>query len=136
MSFSTVSTGILWSADAYHFTFAVFRETSPGSYSTVSEAFNAVRGPNPVDLFACLSFPIMNQIQIQAGDMIGACVYDPPDTDSDRIREKFVVGQIADRFLMRTDTEARCSNSTVPNPVSSLSRVNQRVLHIYASISK
>ena len=121
--------------DSYRFTFAVFRETSPGSYSTVSEAFDAVRDPNP-DLFACLSFPVMNQIQIQAGDMIGACVYDPPDTGSDRILETFVVGQIADRFLMRTNTEARCSDSTVPSPVSSLSTVNERVLHIYANISK
>ena len=124
-------------ADSYHFTFAVFRETSPGSYSTVSEAFNAVRDPNPGVLFACLSFPVVNQIQIQAGDMIGACVYDLPDTASEVRLETYVVGQIADRFLMRTGTdEARCSDSTVPSPVSSLSTVNERVLHIYANISK
>ena len=120
---------------SYAFTFAVYRETSPGLYSAVSEAFTAEREPNLFSDFACLRFSVNNQIQIQADDMIGACIYNPPGLT----RETFVVGEDAgaDRYLMTTST-SQCGDATVPSHVmtSSLSRVNSHVLHIYAYIGK
>ena len=121
-------------ARSYGFTFAVFRETSMGEYTKVSEAYTAVRGFNLHDSFACLSFPVMNQIQIQAGDMIGACVYNSPGI----LRlETYVVGEGVDpeRFLM-VASNSGCGDSTVPSPVSSLSKVESLVLHISATISE
>ena len=124
------------SVDSYAFTFAVYRETSPESYSAVSEAFTAERDPNPAVTFACLTFSMSNQIQIQSGDMIGACIYDPPDQGSDIRLETYVVGDEAsnDRYLMRTSNSG-CGDFTVPNTVSSLSRRGRRVLHISANIT-
>ena len=124
-----------FSAASYAFTFAVYRESNPGSYSAVSEAFTAERDPNSAE-FACLNFSVSDQIQIQVGDMIGACIYDPPDSGSSRRRETYVVGEDAsnDRYLMRTSNSG-CDDFTVPNTVSSLSRRDGRVLHISANIT-
>ena len=124
-------------AVSYAFTFAVYRETSPGSYSNVSEAFTAERSPNFAVEFTCLNFSLSNQIPIQSGDMIGACIYDPPNLDSVSRRETYVVGEDAsnDRYLMRTSNSG-CGDFTVPNTVmiSSLSRRDTRVLHISTNI--
>ena len=124
-------------AVSYAFTFSVYRETSPGSYSNVSEAFTAERSPNTADEFACLNFSLSNQIQIQSGDMIGACIYNPPDLDSGSRRETYVVSEKAsnDRYLMRTSDNSGCGDFTVPTTVSSLSRKDRRVLHISANIT-
>ena len=119
--------------DSFAFKFAVYRETSLGSYSPVSETFIAVRESNIADAFDCLIYPVSNQIQIQAGDVIGACIYDPPGGR----RETFVVGQHAgaDRYLMTTSTP-ECDDSTLPDHVSSLASVNSQVLLISADISE
>ena len=125
-------------AVSFAFTFAVFRETSPGSYSNVSEAFTAERDTNPTAEFACLYFSLSNQIQFQSGDMIGACIYDPPDLDIGDRRETYVVsdGASNDRYLMRASSgDSRCGDFTVPNTVSSLSRRDGRVLHIFANVT-
>ena len=123
-------------AVSYAFTFAVYRETSPGSYSAVSEAFTAERDSNPAAVFACLTFPLSNQIQIQSGDMIGACIYNPPDLNDSSRRETYVVGDEAsnDSYLMRTSNSG-CGDFTVPITVSSLSRRDRHVLHISANIT-
>ena len=118
--------------DSFAFKFAIYRGTSPGSYGVVSGPFIAVREPNyKVFTFPCLRFQV--SIQIQAGDVIGACVYDPPGER----KETFVVGQHAGtvRYLMTAST-SQCGDSTVPSHVSSLSRVNSLVLHISANISE
>ena len=132
-------------AARYDFTFAVFRETSPGSYSAVSEAYTTGRTLTNLNLgsgdFACARFEVMNQVQIQAEDVIGACVYDPPNTGglSGVRAELNVVGGNAgnNRYLMLTGN-AGCDDFTVPSPVavSGLARIDSHVLHISASISK
>ena len=126
-------------AVSYAFTFAVFRETSPGSYNNVSEAFTAERYTNPATAFECLTFPISNQIQIQCGDMIGACIYNPPDQDSGDREETYVVSRGAsnNHYLMRASDRdsSGCGDFTVPSTVSSLSRRGGRVLHISANIT-
>ena len=131
-------------AARYEFTFAVFRETSPESYSAVSEAYTTGRTLTNHNLglsgaFACAGFEVMNQIQIQAGDVVGACIYNPPDTGGLRgVRvELNVVGRNAgsNRYLMMTGNTG-CNDFTVPSPVSGLTRIDSHVLHISASISK
>ena len=132
-------------AARYDFTFAVFRETSPGSYSAVSEAYTTGRTLTNLNLgsgdFACARFEVMNQVQIQAGDVIGACVYDPPNTGglSGVRAELNVVGGNAGNgnYLMMTGN-AGCDDLTVPSPVtvSGLTTIDSHVLHISASISK
>ena len=129
----------------YDFTFAVFRETSPGSYSAVSEAYTTGRTLTNHNLgsgdFACARFEVMNQIQVQAGDVMGACVYDPPNTgglSGVRVELNVVGGNAGnDRYLMMTEN-AGCGDFNVPSPVtvSGLTRIDSHVLHISASISK
>ena len=123
------------SAVSYAFTFAVYRETSPWSYSNVSKAFTVERDPNPAAGFVCLNFSLSNQIQIQSGDMIGVCIYDPPDLDSGRRRETYVVSNEAtnDHYLMSTSNSG-CGDFTVPSTVSSLSTREGHVLHISANL--
>ena len=126
------------------FTFAVYRETNPGSnaYTPISDPFNTgttffSHGGNS---FTCITYPAGQTIQVQAGDMIGACIYDPPNEGGitgSRVQLD-VVGQEAgsDRFLMSATDNSGCSNSAVPDSVSGLSRADSFVMHIYASISK
>ncbi len=122
------------------FTFAVYRETSPGSntYSPISDPF--ITGTSLLDHgqnnFTCKTFQADQSIQVQAGDMIGACIYDPTDRF---IRTQLdVVGREAgsDRFLMSATDNSGCNNSAVPNSVSGLTRADSFVLHVYASIGK
>ena len=87
----------------------------------------------------CFNFQPSQAIEVQAGDVIGACIYTPTDElGGVTHREQLdVVGQNAgaDRFLMVTSNSG-CGDSSVPSPVSSLTRINSLVLQIYADISK
>ena len=130
-------------AASYDFTFAVFRRSS-SEYINVSEAFTTGRTVANSNLglfgtFACRTFSV-NDIPVQAGDVIGVCIYDPPDNAGFTTRLPIdMVSQNAgsEHFLMSTGNSG-CGDMSVPNPVtvSSLNRANQRVLHIHADISK
>ena len=128
--------------DSYDFTFAVFRETSPGSrtYSAVSDVFTTGRTDLDSRNFACQKYQAINPVQIEAGDVIGACIYNPPEEGifSRRV-ELVIVGQTAsaDQYLMMTDGSG-CGDFTVPNyfSISSLNKLNSNVLHVSGSISK
>ena len=129
-------------AASYDFTFAVFRETSPGTYTAVSDAFTTGVGPNldPEFTFACGNFQAPSELQVQAGDMIGACVYDPPDGGVlNRRVQRDVVSENAgiDRYLMVADNSG-CGDFSVPSSVDmdSLSEMNSLILHISANIGE
>ena len=123
---------------SYEFTFAVFRETSSGTYTSVSNAFTTGRTafnanlPSGTD-FACASYSPSAAVDIQTGDMIGACIYDPP---GGRVQLD-VVGRNAGsvQYIMSTGNSG-CGNSAVPNTVTSLTRMDSSVVHIHADISK
>lgn len=126
------------------FTFAVYRETSEGSntYTPVSDAFNTGTGffSHGSDSFTCLTYNPGLAIVIQAGDMIGACVYDPPNEGGllgSRVQLD-VVGQDAgvDRFLMKAVDNTGCGNTAVPDSVNGLTRADALVLHIKAIIGE
>ncbi|XP_064386571.1 uncharacterized protein LOC135335087 [Halichondria panicea] len=129
-------------AASYDFTFAVFRRSS-SEYINVSEAFTTGRTVANSNLglfgtFACRTFSV-NDIPVQAGDVIGVCIYDPPDNAGFTTRLPIdMVSQNAgsEHFLMSTGNSG-CGDMSVPNPVtvSSLNRANQRVLHIHADIT-
>ena len=129
---------------SYDFTFAVFRETSSGTYTSVSNAFTTGRTvinanlPSGTD-FACASYSPSTVVDIQAGDVIGACIYDPPDVSGiNGCRVQLdVVGRNAgsDQYIMSTGNSG-CGNSAVPNTVTFLTRMDSSVVHIHADISK
>ncbi len=137
-------------AASYDFTFAVFRRRS-AEYISVSEAFTTgrtVANSNfSTGTFACRTFSV-NDIPVQAGDVIGVCIYDPPDNaESVRVSGNDYTNRLpidmvsqnarSEQFLMSTGNSG-CGDMSVPNPVAvnSLYRANQRVLHIHADISK
>ncbi len=144
-------------AASYDFTFAIYRrdtDSESASFTAVSQAFTTGRGLYNTgltsfdDTFACASYSV-DEITVQAGDMIGVCIYDPPD-NAEPVRwfldgldyinrvQLDLIGEDAqgsDRFLMSTGNNG-CGDSLVPNPATSLSRQDSRVMHIYADISK
>ena len=137
-------------AASYDFTFAVYRSMG-SSYVPVSQAFTTGRTIANANLgfgdnFACTSYSV-DEITVQAGDVIGVCIYDPPDNAdpvdvligpdlTNRVQLDVVGGNApSDRFLMSTGNTG-CGDFSVPSSVSSLGTQTSRVLHIYADISK
>ena len=129
----------LQSASLYQFTFAVFRETS-NSYRAVSKAFTTGRtlSDRGSQTFSCITYEV-KPIEIQAGDIVGACIFDPPDENGRNVIQLDVVGDSddEDNFLMSTGNSG-CDNSAIPSTVSknSLNMRESIVLHIHADISK
>ena len=123
-------------------------------YVRVSEVFKAVRASafairyregnvadGPIQGgFRCYTDSIDNEtssVEVQAGDIIGACVFDPVN---DRIltrRQLDVVGENRHdgSSLLATSTDG-CSMDTLPSniPASQLSVLNSRRLHIHANM--
>ena len=128
----------LQSASRYEFTFAVFRELG-NSYRTVSEAFTTGRTffNKGLQRFNCVTYKV-ETIEVQAGDILGACIFDPPNEDGRNVVQLDVVGDSNDtnNFLMSTGNKG-CDDSTVPSTVmiNSLNRKESVVLHIHADIS-
>jgi hypothetical protein len=81
-------------------------------------------------------------LTIQAGDILGACVFDPED-DQNRFSGRVtvarlpldVVGEVNGESLLQMGT-AGCSRTNISSDISTsqLSTVNSRRLHIYANI--
>ena len=122
----------------FSFTAALYREMGQGTYTAISDAYTT--GTSSLDhgtqSFRCVTVSIP-PLQIQAGDVIGVCIYNPPLGLLGIRAQLDVVGRNAgaNRFLLRTSNSG-CGDSAVPNTVSSLTRENSLVLHISASISK
>ena len=146
-------------AGSYWATYAVYRRMGSGSsvrYVRMSEIFRAVRtvpeftstpvvdGEVAQGGFNCYTDSIDigdSPLTIQAGDILGACVFDP-DGDiqfggtSILIRLPLdVVGEASGGSLMQMDT-AECSREAIPSdiPTNQLSSLSSRTLHIHANI--
>lgn len=123
----------------HRFTFAVYRESYPGneSYTAVSSAFTTGTnmGNHGRNSFSCRTYSLEQTVQIQTGDIIGVCIYDPPDHQLSVQLD--VVGDNAgsDRYVLEGDNTG-CGNSAAPMTVSSLVRQESRVIHVYASVGK
>ena len=150
---------------SYWATYAVYRRMGSGNnnnYERVSEVFRATRaisglqGESNIDGeiiqggFNCYddSIDVGNSpLTIQAGDILGACVFNPND---EQINNPLVgrivivarlpldvVGEANGESLLQTGTDG-CSRTNIPSDISTdqLSTVNSRRLHIYANIGK
>ena len=145
------------SAGSYWATYAVYRRMGSGSsvrYERVSEIFRAIRtvpaltgivdrvdgevaqgGFNCYDDFIDVGD---SPLTIQAGDVLGACVFDPDNIPVIATRLQLdVVGEASGESLLRMGTTG-CSIDAIPSDISAneLSTLNSRRLHIYAIIGK
>ena len=138
---------------SYWATYAVYQRVGEESYERVSETFRAVRttigsgdgadGLNQLG-FNCYTDTIDvgdSPLTILAGDIIGACVFDPPDADSFERLQLNVVGDVSGESLLRANVgdlsgEVDCTMDIIPSniPSSVLQVQNNRRLHIYANI--
>ena len=147
---------------SYWATYAVYRRTESDNsarYMRVSEMFSAVRtiegfvtlrafidGEIAQGGFNCYNDSIDvgdSPLIIQAGDILGACVFDPED-DRGLFGGVFVArlpldvaGEASGDSLLQMGTTG-CSRTNIPSDVSTnqLSTINSRRLHIYANIGK
>ena len=139
---------------SYWATYAVYRRMGSGgdeSYEQVSEMFRAVRittglgdgadGLNQMG-FNCYTDSIDagdSPLTIHAGDIIGACVFDPKDGSIVTRRELDIVGEVLagqGESLMQADIDVDCTVDDIPSGIqlSDLRRQNNRRLHIYANV--
>ena len=125
----------------YESTFAIYRlrASESDSYDAIIPALSARRAFGTglggfLGSFGCTNLTLEDPVTVQAGDVIGACVFDPPDDDT---LQNDVVGVIddSDSYLMTTGTNG-CGDAAVPQRVNSLSTTNSRVLHIHADVGK
>ena len=140
---------------SYWASYAVYRRTGSGNsirYGCVSEMFRAIRTTsaligNPIvdgeieqGGFNCYTDSVdvgSSPLTVQAGDILGACVFDPSNSFSINRLPLDVVGEASDGTLLQMGT-AGCSREEIPSdiPQNQLSSVNSRRLHIYAIIGK
>ena len=138
---------------SYWATYAVYRRDSASdTYNRVSDTFSAVQasgsfllvfgdgidGLVQVNNFTCYNDSIDASLTVQAGDVIGACVFDPEDVNTLVTRLQLnVVGRSgsANSQLMQMDVTG-CTVDALPPSVStaSLTLTNSTALHIYAMI--
>jgi hypothetical protein len=132
--------------NSYWATYAVYQRAGSGeeeSYVKVSEMFRAVRTTNDdvgdgLNLlgFNCYTDSIDagdSPLTIQAGDIIGACVFDPPGGDID-LHELEIVGQVSGESLLQADLDCTIDNIPSIIQLDDLRVRNDRRLHIYANI--
>jgi hypothetical protein len=86
--------------------------------------------------FTCYDDSITVPLTVQAGDILGACVFNPTDGNFFTRRQLVdVVGRVDGESLLRMGA-AGCSTTALPTDIkaSQLSTVNSRRLHLYANI--
>ena len=144
---------------SYWATYAVYRRTDDGAtqrYERVSEIFTAVRGTRPLirgmgprvtndridgeiqSGFVCYDDSLEAgrlTLTVQAGDVVGACVFDPADQRPIRRSQLAVVGEVEGESLLAMNANG-CSIDSIPSdvPTNQLTVINSRRLHIYAPV--
>jgi hypothetical protein len=142
-------------SETYWATYAVYQIVDSGeeeSYERVSEIFRAVRttlgfsdGADGLNLsgFNCYTDFIDvgdSPLMIRAGDIIGACVFDPQDADSFDRRQLNIVGEVrgTGESLLQVDVsnDFDCTRDAIPSSISrnDLQEQDNRRLHIHANI--
>ena len=148
---------------SYRANYAVYRKMGSGDnvrYIRISETFSALRtvqrfiphfpiidGEIAQGGFNCYADSINaddSPLTVEAGDIIGACVFDPED--GFRINnitiivtrlQLDVVGEASGESLLQMGTTG-CSRKDIPSDIlaSRFSTINSRRLHIYANVGK
>ena len=127
---------------SYWATYAVYRKVESGSnvqYQRVSETFSATADNVIQGGFHCYTDQLNSSEQsltVQAGDILGACVFDPMDQPARNRRQLDVVGEVSGESLLAMGAGG-CSLTEMPSsiPVNQLTNVNSRRLHIYANVT-
>ena len=138
---------------SYWATYAVYRKMGSGAdehYERVSQLLSAVTATNNLvridntgrtdgvirqQGFNCYDDSITAPLAVQAGDVLGACVFNPEDGNFFTRDQLDVVGRVSGESLLRMGA-GDCSTTALPTTIqtSQLSTVNSRRLHIYAII--
>jgi hypothetical protein len=138
---------------SYWATYAVYRKMGSGAdehYEQVSQLFSAVMATNNLvridntgitdgvirqQGFTCYDDSITVPLIVQAGDVLGACVFNPMNGGFFTRRQLDVVGRVDGESLLRMGSDG-CSTTALPTDIkaSQLSTVNSRRLHLYANI--
>ena len=129
---------------SYVFTFAIYRQNSldNGVYDVVSSVFIAERTSSDVttDLgsgnFACVNLTVNDPVPVNAGDVLGACIFDPQE---ENVQQLDIVGIRKDGVGIHRSWRAGATgctpvsvpSSVIPQPPETLER---NLLHLYANI--
>ena len=143
---------------AYTSTYAVYRRMDSGGdirYQRVSDSFRAIVATNALasddpsrstldaiilqNGFNCFddTNSLNVPLSVQAGDFVGACIFDPPNVLLRFSRDQLdFVGRGGGESLLEMNNVGGCSVDSLPSSVQDddLSIVNNRRLHIYANI--
>ena len=148
----------------YWATYAVYRKVGSGAaeqYIRVSAVYRAVRATTnlldvisrrnrsstrfapidgeALDGYACYNDSIDvggSPLTVQAGDVVGACVFDPLDSSRVVQYQLDIVSEVnGESLLAMASTAAGCNIETLPStiPANQLSIIHAR-LHLYANI--
>ena len=138
---------------SYWATYAVYRKMGSGAdehYEQVSQLFSAVTATNNLvridstgttdgvirrQGFTCYDDTITAPLTVQAGDVVGACVFNPTNGNFFTRRQLDVVGRVDGESLLQMGSGG-CSTTALPTEIraSQLSTADSRRLHIYANI--
>ena len=135
---------------SYRVTLAVYRRISNDSgefYQRVSDVFTAVRysilspfGPYISGGFNCHNiFELGDEdVEVQAGDIVGACIFDPDNVLFFINSQLDVIGDANGYSLHVMNDVSDCDFGAIPSTVEAtdLREVSSRILHIHAEISK
>ena len=123
--------------DRYRLTLAVYRrmgtryEIVGSSLRTITRNFLA-QSSN----FSCryINLNAADQFDIQAGDIVGACVYEPSQDARERMD---IVSEANGYTLMQNNVRLPCGYNSTPStiPSNQLSTVDSRLLHLSAIIA-
>ena len=119
-------------------------------YEQVSQIFTAVRATSNLlgngvvdgmiqeDNYVCYDDSIDasdSPVTIRAGDVLGACVFNPDNVDGDNRRQLDIVGETGGSSLLDM-SDSGCTTEAIPSniPMNQLSTCNNRRLHLFANI--
>ena len=136
----------------YWATYAVYRRMDSGAdefYERVSQLFSAIKATSNLvqtdrngitdgiiqQGFNCYNDSVPTPLTVQAGDVLGACVFNPTDGNFFTRIQLDVVGRVNGESLLRMGSD-ECSTTALPTSIqaSQLSTVDSRRLHLYAYI--
>ena len=119
-------------------------------YERVSQLFSAVRATSSLigtgevdgliqeDDYVCYDDSIDTgdlPLTVQAGDVLGACVFNPDNVGGDNRRQLDIVGETGGSSLFEMNDDG-CTTEALPSniPSNQLSNRNNRRLHLFANI--
>ena len=127
----------------YRTSMAIYRrmlDEDSGSYTyeRVSSVFSITEDINSHESSFMCDILDVTDFTIEAGDVVGACIFDPIDSDL-RLRNQLdIVGQASGHSLLKMNDVSACASglNRLPSTISNnmLSAIDSRVLHVYADI--